>query len=135
MIRPKEFASWVIPHAISIGIPEVRTWNVTSPALRTDGKAPGGIPMGTRFQIDPSINVFALNIPNQAKIVAYAAQRYGMIVSDTAGAVTLWGEDPLTMPTNPWPSLINQYPDSWLKQFPWDKLRALPATTAFSPAL
>lgn len=135
LIRPKEFASWVIPHALSIGLPEIRSWAVTSPALRTDGKFPGGIPIGTRFQIDPNINVFALNIPNQAKILAYAAQRYGIIVSDTAGAVTFWGEDPLTMPSNPWPNLINQYPDSWLKAFPWDKLRALPPTTPFSPSL
>ncbi|MDX6665215.1 MAG: hypothetical protein QOG68_1421 [Solirubrobacteraceae bacterium] len=130
MIRPGEFGSWTINHALRMGMPEVTAGVIRAPANRTDGRVVGGgLPMGTRFQLDPSVNVWALNVPNQVKIIAYAAQRYGMIVGDTSGAVSLYGEDPLTMPLDPWSVLFSALSPGYLmRQFPWDKLRALPPT-------
>jgi hypothetical protein len=115
---------------LRLGVPDVTAGVIRAPAQRTDGKVVGGgLPIGTRFQIDPNVNVFALNIPNQDKILAYAAQRYGMIVVDTSGAVNLYGEDPLTMLANPWPTLFgDQSAGVILRQFPWNLLRALPPT-------
>lgn len=132
-IRPGEYQSYLIPHALKIGIPEIKAGVIRAPATRTDGHFTGGIPMGTRFQVDPSINVFALNIPFATKIVAYAAQRYGIIVGDTSGSVNMYAEDPLTMTVDPWPSLWgNISPGAVMAAFPWDKLRALPPTAPTS---
>ncbi|MCW2992388.1 MAG: hypothetical protein JWM73_2982 [Solirubrobacterales bacterium] len=129
MIRPGEFGSWTINHVLRMGVPEVTAGVIRAPANRTDGRASGGIPMGTRFQLDPRVNVWTLNVPNQVKIIAYAAQRYGMIVGDSSGAVALYGEDPLTTLADPWRGLLsNLSPGYLMRQFPWDKLRALPPT-------
>jgi hypothetical protein len=128
IVRPGEFGSWLIPHVLRIGVPELAKGLIRAPANRTDGKIAGApIAMGQRFRIDPSVNVFGLDIPNQTKILAYAAQRYGMIVADTSGAVSAYGEDPLAMPLDPWTALFGNVTTSGaMRAFPWDKLQALP---------
>ncbi|MDX6665216.1 MAG: hypothetical protein QOG68_1422 [Solirubrobacteraceae bacterium] len=131
LMRPGEFGAGTIRHALRIGVPQVAPWIIRAPATRTDGRYTGGIPMGTRFQLDPSVNICDLDVPSQVKTIAYAAQRYGLIVGDSSGAVAFYGEDPLTMDSDPWPALFGgQTPSALLRQFPWDKLRALPPLTS-----
>ena len=50
--------------------------------------APGLIG-GTRFRLDPSVNVDKLQLHPVAKMVARAAQTYGFIVTDQSGAVAV----------------------------------------------
>ena len=92
--------------------PATFTW----PAQRTDGSTFSSgitaIPEGTRFRLDPSFDVNSLRVPTIVKMLARAAQTYGIVVRDKAGSVALYGQDPKSLPTNPWPTAFdNQYPN------------------------
>jgi hypothetical protein len=124
LIRPGEIAAGHIDHALAIGVPNTAPTFV-APAVRTDGKTLGGIPIGTRFRLDPSLDVATLHLPRVAAIIARAAQRYGIYVRDTSGAVPFYAEDPADR-RNPWPALFrNLSPTVILASFPWRRLQVV----------
>jgi hypothetical protein len=95
------------------------------PAQRSDGssKLPDCIPEGARLRIDPNLDLSKLKLPKEARMVAEAAQKYGIIVNDrTAVAVDFYAEtatpyqqrgDTINPYTgNPWGSSANSTPDS-----------------------
>ena len=95
-----------IDHALAIGIPRVSAGVVVPPATRTDGKAlVGGLPMGTRLRLDPTLDVAALHLPPVAAMIAVAAQRYGMVVRDTSGSVSFYAEETVGR-KSAWPWLL-----------------------------
>lgn len=119
-----------INHALAMSLvetaPSVWSW----PAQRTDGGdfTPGitPIPEGARFRLDPSLDIASLNLPPIDRMLAQAAQTYGIVVRDKGGAVVFYGQDPVNLSTNPWPAAFgNQYPNNVLAQFPWSDLEAL----------
>jgi hypothetical protein len=123
-----------IDHALTLAIVDAAPWNVVSwPAQRSDG-SPGStslIAEGTRFRLDPSVNVDALALTPVAKMVAKAAQQYGFIVTDKAGAVSVIAESGAGVQArtgvNPWTAIMGSTPDYlMMRNFPWDKLQALP---------
>jgi hypothetical protein len=139
LIRVADLHAGHIDHALAIGIPNVKAGSFVWPAQRTDGNSehPTAIPEGTRFRLDPALDVNALGLPPAGRTIALAAQRYGIVVRDIAGAVTLYAEDPAPTHTNPYPSLFgNLYPNEVLARFPWSRLQvaALPSSTAWPPA-
>jgi len=81
---------------LALTIPEPAAGRFVWPANRTDGTStsPTAIPEGTRFRLDPKLNVAALGLPPMGAAIALAAQRYGMIVRDRGGGVVLYAEDP-----------------------------------------
>ena len=91
LIRPSDIRAGVIRHALAFAAPVTGT-NSVLPGTSTDGRTSGGPPEGTRFQLDPSINLAALHLGPFQLIVARALQRYGMYLRDTGGAVTLYAE-------------------------------------------
>jgi hypothetical protein len=118
-----------IDHALALGVPRVTKDVAVAPANRTDGRysGPSTIPEGTRFRLDPSLNLDALGLPPATLAIARAAQRYGMIVRDGSGSVSLYAEDPTPTGSNPYPSWFDgQSPAQVLDRFPWDRLEALP---------
>ena len=115
----------MINHAIGMGVP-ITALRYVAPATYTDGKTGGGIPIGTRFQLNPSIDVDSLHLSRTATIIARAAQKYGIVVRETSGAVTFYGQDPSNLPTNPWPGFLGgQSPTQALAGFPWASLRVV----------
>jgi hypothetical protein len=119
-----------INHALAMALVETRRAYWSWPAQRTDGGSfTSGItpiPEGTRFRLDPSLNIDSLNLPPIDKMLAKAAQKYGIVVRDKAGAVVFYGQDPTTQASNPWPAEFNnQYPNNVLALFPWSHLQAL----------
>src|SRR5207253_7504664 len=64
LIRPDEMAAGQIDHALALAIPQAKRGTVVWPAQRGDGVAtgPNAIPEGTRFRIDPSVDIDALNL-------------------------------------------------------------------------
>jgi len=95
IIRPEEIAAGEISHAILCATPVNRkcTANgqkeqVCIPACRTDGWGIGTayIPEGTRLQLDPNLDLDALKLSRDTKVVARAMQKYGMIVSDNSSS-------------------------------------------------
>lgn len=68
-----------------------------APATGTDGgNIPGNnfVPMGTRFRINPSVNIDSLGYLSAGqKIVCKAIQNYGMYVVDTSSAFAIYFEN------------------------------------------
>ncbi|MGY2077394.1 hypothetical protein [Blastococcus sp. SYSU DS0828] len=134
MVRLADVQSGRIEHALSLAIPNPAiATRLSWPAQRSDGwdTHPHAVPEGTRLRLDPTIDVSALNLHPVAAMVASAAQRYGFIVVDTAGAVALIAESGASVQAatgeDPWAPLLDGVPDYRVMHgFPWDRLQALP---------
>src|SRR4051812_44628490 len=117
-----------IDHALAMALPNTDAKQVTFPAQRGDGRVTGtaAIPEGTQFRIDPSVDLTKLRLTPVGLAMARAAQRYGMVVRDSADCVTFYAEDPTVTSFNPYPQLLGGlYPDQALKNFPWDRLQVV----------
>jgi hypothetical protein len=117
-----------IDHALALGVPHVRSRTFVAPANRTDGRyyGPATIPMGTRFRLDPNLDVASLHLPRVVQMIALAAQRYGMFVRDGSGAVSFYAQDPTPTGSNPYPAWFDHKTPSWLLQsFPWRRLQVV----------
>ena len=128
LMRPSELRRGRIDHALALAIPHPRGGTWSFPAQRTDGFArePDAIPEGARFRLDPRVNVDDLHLPRPLRAMAVAAQRYGIIVRDTAATVVFYAEDPSTMRRNPYPKIFGRQPMyRLLSRFPWNKLQVL----------
>jgi hypothetical protein len=127
-ITIEEMRSGRIPHALAMAVPEPKRGVFVWPARRTDGWSdrPEAIPEGTRFRLDPALDLSKLALPRATRILAEAAQRYGMVVRDKSANVALYGEDPTPTGTDPWPALFGGLPPNKILQaFPWARLQAL----------
>jgi hypothetical protein len=117
-----------IDHALALGFPRIERGVVRWPAQRTDGtsEGPAGIPAGTRFRLDPRLDLRALPLPPLVRMIAEAAQRFGLIVRDTSGVVDFYGEDPTPIGSNPYAALFSrERPWQQLAQLPWSHLEAI----------
>lgn len=128
LVRIDELKAGRIDHAIGIAVQQPKLGEFVAPATRTDGfyNGPNAIPEGTRFRLDPNLDLDALDMPPVTRMIAEAAQRYGLIVRDTAGNVVVYGEDPTPTGTNPYPDLFEDLPpDRIMRAFPWDRLQVI----------
>jgi hypothetical protein len=131
MITLADLQRGQIDHALAIGVPETERSVFSWPAQRTDGwsTAATALPEGIRFRLDPSVNVAGLGLPRLDEMLAAAAQTYGIVLRDTSGAVTFYGQDPTPTGTDPFvPVLGGVSLSSLLAQFPWNRLEALPTS-------
>jgi hypothetical protein len=120
-----DMQSGVINHAIGLGVPNTAL-RFVAPATWTDGKTQGGIPIGSRLQLDPAIDVDSLHLSRTATMIAKAAQKYGILVRETSGAVTFYAQDPSNLGSDPWPGYLGGLsPKQALAGFPWARLRVL----------
>jgi hypothetical protein len=132
MISLKDLASGSINHALSLELPMTAATTVSWPAQRTDGKhtGAGAVPMGTRFRLDPSLDLSSLGLSPIGLLVAKAAQTYGFVVTDTAANVALQGESGIpalqSAGTDPWSAPLAASKNLLLRNFPWSSLQALP---------
>lgn len=135
-ITAEELARGEIKHAIGISMVDLEAWSIYSyPALRSDGynpnKAANRIAEGRRFRLDPTINVDTLAMTKAGKIIAKAAQKYGFVVWDKAGAITIRAQNALSYKQlgkpDPYPALYEyKVTSAVLNGFPWDRLQFLP---------
>lgn len=126
-----------IDHALAMAIPQAEQGVFAWPAQRTDGGYTGGvaIPEGTMFRLDPTVNIASLNLPNIIRMLAQAAQTYGIIVRDQSGSLSLYGQDPTSTGSNPWPAQFgSQGVGAYMAKFPWSHLQAIQtALTSTTP--
>ncbi len=131
VIRLAEIADGEIPHALALqsnnACPTFRP-----PALKSDGYStrPDCIPEGARLQLDPAVDLDALNLRPGELAVARAMQRYGGYLMDVSAA-------PLSvsfeLDRDAAPGEVGQtYSDAgfrWdydaMENVPWDRLRVL----------
>ena len=117
-----------IDHALAIALPHTRAKVWSSPATHGDGDSqdPTSLPEGARLRLNPALDLNKLNLPPLTRMMAEAAQRYGIVIRDRAGVVAFYGEDPSRLATNPYPAIFgNKYPDQLLASFPWRSLQVL----------
>ena len=135
-ITVAELKAGRIDHAIGISLVDLEHFSVVSwPASRSDGynptKEPNRIPEGLRFRLDPTVSVESLQMHPVGKAVARAAQKYGFVIWDKAGSISLRAENSkgytLMGEPDPYPALFKETPSyALLRGFPWDKLQFLP---------
>ena len=123
-----------VDHALALQVIRPSHWaDFSWPAQRSDGNEhnPKAIPEGTRFRLDPKVDVESLRLHPIAKAIARAAQVYGFIVTDRSGAVAVVTESGEIMAAggsgNPWSAMMGSTPSYRIMQgFPWERLQALP---------
>ncbi len=131
LISPAELRSGRIDHALAMAIPHAAAGRFVFPAQRTDGNdhSANAIPEGTRFRLNPRVDVAALHLPRFTAMVALAAQRYGIIVRDQSGAVSLYVQQPTPGQPNPYYGrgglFDGQGPSQLLHDFPWRDLEVV----------
>jgi hypothetical protein len=122
-----------IRHALAMAFPNVCRRTFAWPAQRADGHSGdvNCIPEGAHLRIDPGLDVDALPLHPVAKLLAKAAQRYGMIIRDrTRVSAQFFLESPPPGRPSPYtgPGGLYRGSDPWeiLKGFPWRSLQLLP---------
>jgi hypothetical protein len=123
-----ELASGQINHALAVAVPNVRRASYASPARRDDGNSTerNSIPEGARLRLDPRLNLAALNMPPLTRMMAEAAQRYGIIVRDYAPNIAFIAQDPTGTGSDPLTRLYQGlYPNQLLASFPWRHLQVV----------
>lgn len=135
-VTAEELARGEIKHAIGISLVEAEHRTIFSyPAHRSDGNNPykvaNRIAEGQRFRLDPSVDVDKLNLSPAGKTIARAAQIYGFVVWDHAGAISIRLSNPIAQTSkgevNPYTAIFNGEPMYHVLQgVPWDKLQFMP---------
>ncbi len=123
-----EWESGRIDHALALAIPEPRREWLSKPANRTDGwvNSANAIPEGAHFRLDPDLDIASLNLPRATRMLAEAAQTYGIVVRDKSGAVVFYGEDPTPTGADPYPGWFGPGgAGAVARAFPWDRLQLL----------
>lgn len=133
-ITAEELERGEIKHAIGISLLEIEHFNIYSwPANRSDGwnpapAKPNRIAEGQRFRFDPTIDVDTLTgISRAGKIIFKAGQKYGFVVWDRAGAVSIRAQNVSSYATNPYPALFDNKPTyDVIKNLPWARIQFMP---------
>jgi hypothetical protein len=131
LVRIDELRAGHIDHALAMAIPSPRAGIFSWPAQRTDGNSASAdaLPEGARLRVDPALDLDRLAMPPLTRMLAKAAQRYGIIVRDRAGAVAFYGEDPATTGADPYSDpggfFDGRSPGQLLESFPWAHLQVL----------
>lgn len=131
LITLEDLEDGEINHALAISLPEVRAGAYSLPARRSDGNSPSplALPEGAHLRLDPRLDLASLHLPWLTRIVAEAAQRYGIFVRDRAADVTFYAQDPTPTGTDPYGGPNGYYrghsPIELLAHLPWRHLRLL----------
>jgi hypothetical protein len=106
------------------------------PATEQDYNSPtaytGAVPMGAYFAIPPAVNIDTLGLTTpQARMVAKAAQDYGVYVTDGSGATAFYVEDDAAAATDAFTSAL--IGPSWAADDVKRILKALRVVTSNGP--
>jgi hypothetical protein len=131
LISPEELRKGVINHALALTVPAPRAGIYASPARRTDGtsSSPVSLPEGAHLRLDPDLDVSALQLPRVTRLIAKAAQRYGIFVRDKSRTVAFSAQAPHSAQSDLYGGesglFGGQSPAQLLASFPWDRLEVL----------
>lgn len=124
-----------IEHALAMDIPDACANWFSWPAQRSDGTSTSAdcLPEGAHLRIDPSLDIARLGLAAITRMLAEAAQRYGIIVRDISHhAIGFYAQEPNPGEANPYTGPEGFYdglqPWSFLPAFPWSHLQLLETT-------
>jgi hypothetical protein len=89
LIRTGELAAGYIPHALAVQVPasllkEQAVWPAY--AFDRNSRYSGSLPMGTLLAIPPSVDIDRLELSSAGRVIARAAQDYGVYIVDRGGS-------------------------------------------------
>lgn len=129
VIWPHELAAGRIDHALVISYPYTKSGGPVPPATESDGWSDQdwAIPEGARLQLDPALDLDALNLTPHERTLARAMQEYGLLLVDTGGdgGIGLYAIDPRSVQGNPYDGLLPAGDFVTLGNIPVDRLRVL----------
>ena len=132
LITLEDLEAGVIDHALALAIPGVLIGVHSLPARRADGtsESPLALPEGAHLRLDPGLDLTQLSMPPITRMLAEAAQRYGLFVRDGASVVHFFGQDPVSLGgANPYAGDSGYFEGRWptelLASFPWEHLQLL----------
>ncbi|QEC46661.1 hypothetical protein FSW04_03065 [Baekduia soli] len=122
-----------IHHALALAITASAKGRWNWPAQRADGWLTDrwALPEGARMRLDPSVDLSRLTMTPMVRMLAEAAQKYGIVVRDQTGGVNTFiaQEPPAGTPNIMAPLLEGQYTMKAMAAFPWQHLQLLAAKT------
>jgi hypothetical protein len=126
-ILTDDLRAGLIRHALALNVPAPRADVFTWPAQRTDGDgAAPTLPEGAHLRLDPDLDLNSLRLPRLTRMIAEAAQRYGLVVRGQDRAISLVGENPAQFRKNPYRKyFLGRTSQQLLANFPWDRLQVL----------
>jgi len=126
LIRPEELAAGRIDHALVFAFPGTEPGHVP-PATKSDGRraAGTGMPMGTRLQLDPALDLDALGLTGHERVVAEALQRHGMVLGDTGGVPSLYAAHPSGYGADDYGALLPRGARVALGRLPVERMRVV----------
>ena len=131
IVRPEEILQGHIDHALVFSSPKVSSAGHVCPATHNDGFSsdPNALREGMRLQLDPTLDVDALNIPAWQKTIAKAVQVYGMYVKDQGGTFGIHAENPISRGYDAWAKVgfDTSLTSASLSGIPWERLRVVAA--------
>ena len=127
VVRPGEIAAGRIDHALAFTTPAVRR-DYVAPATHSDGRtsARDAMPMGTRIQLDPAVDISGL--PRPTRVIAQALKTYGAYLVDSSHTLALRAEaTPRSgeADTNDAAWGAVGVTDSSLRELPWARMRVV----------
>ncbi len=124
LVRMEEIQRGYINHALVMAYETPRSGVYVYPASTVYGASgdENSIPMGGRLQLDPTIDVEALELSDAAKVIARALQEYGVYLGDYAGSLVLYGEGLYGKPGQSWEGILEE---DDLTAIPWYDFRVL----------
>jgi hypothetical protein len=131
LITLEDLKKKLINHALALAIPDVRSGVYATPAQRDDGVSanPLSLPEGAHLRLDPRLDIAALHLPPLTRMLAEAAQRYGILVRSQSANIAFVAEDPTPTGKNPYAGpdgyFEGKYPFQLLSVFPWNHLQVL----------
>ncbi|MEP1122264.1 MAG: hypothetical protein ABJH68_00055 [Ilumatobacter sp.] len=134
VITVDELAAGTIPHALAIASSATCAQAWRAPAWTTDGRTESDdcIEMGSRLQLDPSIDLDSLSLTTAERMVGEALQVYGgYIVDSSASELALFVEredEARNGEIGPVAEMIGfRWDYDPLSGLPWDRLRVIDA--------
>jgi hypothetical protein len=127
MIWPEELQAGRIDHALMFAFPTTRAGGPVLPATASDGKTvdPNAIPQGARVQLDPDLDLDTLDLTPTERVIARALQRYGMLLGDTGGALSLYAVGAQSFAEYPYGGFLEPTDVTYLSGIPVSRFRVL----------
>ncbi len=115
MIWPEELDAGEIHHALAFSYTFNRSGGPVAPATESDGLIddPAALPEGARLQLDPTLDLDALELTPWEMAIARAMQDYGMINIDRSGSIELEVINPLSFEQDPYVNTVRTVDAGW----------------------
>ena len=127
LVSPDELRAGRIDHALVFNYPHVRREAFVPPATSTDGRSDRAtaLSMGMRLQLDPALDLDALELRPWERTIARALQEYGMLLADSGGAIGLYAAHPQSLPAGAYDGLLPDGEYAPLDGIPLERLRVV----------